>query len=132
MGILAVIVAALGGFFTGAAIYMSPLSSRWMVAAGVELDENGRPVGAMSPKPFVVSGIAMLLTAGMMRHVFAMTGVDGAGAGFVSGLGLGLFMIAPWLVMNYAYAKRPRDLALIDGLYAVLGPAVIGLILGLF
>lgn len=132
MGLVAVLVAALGGFLTGAAIYMSPLSGRWMVAAGVELDENGKPVGQMDPRPFIISGIAMILVAGMMRHMFAMAGIDGAGKSLLSGLGIGLFMIAPWVAMNYGYAKRPTDLTLIDGLYAISGPAVIGLILGLF
>ena len=132
MGLFAVLVAALGGFLTGAAIYMSPLSKPWMIAAGIKVDANGKPVDRASPVPFIMSGIAMILMAGMMRHVFAMTGIDTGAKGFVAGLGVGAFMIAPWIAMNYGYAGRPRDLTLIDGLYAIAGPAVIGLILGLF
>ncbi len=55
-----------------------------------------------------------------------------AGKGLLSGLGVGLFFIAPWLAMSYAYAMRPRMLVLIDGGYAVLGCAAIGLVLRLF
>lgn len=131
MGVVAVLVAALAGFAMGAVWYMS-LSKPWMKAAGIETDENGKPKGSGSPLPFVISGICMILVAGMMRHVFAMAGIDGAGKGLVAGLGVGLFFIAPWVTMNYAYADRPRNLSLLDGGYAVLGPGVIGLVLGLF
>lgn len=129
MGPLAVILAALGGFATGAVWYMT-LAKPWMAAAGVEADENGKPKGGGSPLPFVIAGICMILVSGMMRHMFAMAGIDGAGMGLVAGLGVGLFFIAPWVAMNYGYAMRPPALTLIDGGYSVLGCAVIGLILG--
>ncbi len=131
MSYLAVFVAAIGCFATGAAWYMT-LGKPWMEAAGIEADENGRPKGGGSPMPFVISFVAALLLAGMMRHIFAMGGIEGAGKGLVSGFGIGAFMIAPWVAMNYAYAMRPGNLTLIDGGYAILGPMVIGLILGLF
>jgi len=130
VGILAVILAALGCFATGAAWYMT-LGKPWMQAAGIEADETGRPKGG-SALPFIISFVAAILLAGMMRHIFAMSGIDGAGKGLVSGFGIGAFMIAPWVAMNYAYAMRPARLTLIDGGYAILGPTVIGLILGLF
>jgi hypothetical protein len=126
-----VLVAALVGFAMGAAWYMT-LSKKWIVAAGIVCDENGKPEGGSSPLPFVVSGICMLLVAGMMRHMFAMAGIDGAGKGLVAGLGVGLFFIAPWIAMNVAYAMRPPALAIIDGGYAVFGCAVMGLVLGIF
>lgn len=52
--------------------------------------------------------------------------------GLMSGLGIGLLFIAPWIAMNVAYAMRPRALAIIDGGYAVVGCGVIGLVLGIF
>ncbi|EAQ03004.1 hypothetical protein OB2597_12708 [Pseudooceanicola batsensis HTCC2597] len=68
----------------------------------------------------------------MMRHIFVMAGIDGALEGLVSGLGVGAFFITPWIAMNYAYANRKPALTLLDGGYAVLGPGIIGLVLGLF
>ncbi|WP_417258508.1 DUF1761 domain-containing protein [Celeribacter sp.] len=129
MELISVLVAALGGFAIGAVWYMT-LSKPWMAAAGIECDENGKPKGGGSPLPFVVSAICMILVSGMMRHMFAMAGIDGAGQGLVAGLGVGLFFIAPWIAMNYAFAMRPRNLPIIDGGYAVLGSGLIGLILG--
>ena len=131
MGIVAVLVAALAGFGMGAIWYMT-LSKPWMKAAGIETDESGRPQGNGSAMPFVIAGIAMLLVAGMMRHTFVMTGIETPGAGLVAGLGVGLFFITPWVAMNYAYSMRPRRLTMIDGGYSILGPGIIGLVLGLF
>lgn len=130
MGLISVLIAALAGFAMGAVWYMT-LAKQWVAASGVKVDENGRPEGS-SPMPFVISGICMLLVAGMMRHMFAMAGIDGAAKGLVSGLGIGLFFIAPWIAMNVAYAMRPRALAIIDGGYAAVGCGVIGLVLGIF
>ncbi len=129
MEIISVIVAAVGGFAFGAAWYMA-LSKQWVAASGIEVDENGRPTN-QSKTPFILAGIAMLLVAGMMRHMFAMSGIDTLAAGLVGGLGVGLFFISPWIMINNAYGDRPFNLTLIDGGYATFGCAVIGAILGI-
>ncbi|MCT4369690.1 DUF1761 domain-containing protein [Yangia mangrovi] len=130
MEFLSVIVSALAGWLFGAGWYMT-LSKPWLVASGIECDEDGRPKNA-SPLPFALSAIAMLLVAGMMRHVFHEAGIFTAGAGLLSGMGVGLFFISPWIMINNAYGQRPFRLTLIDGGYATFGCAVIGLVLGLF
>jgi hypothetical protein len=79
-----------------------------------------------------VSALALLLVAGMMRHVLTLAGVAGAGSAAVTGLSVGLFFAAPWILINNAYAGRPALLTAIDGGYAVLGCGIIGLVLGLF
>lgn len=130
MSLLSVLVAAAAAYALGAVWYMS-MSARWIAAAGVACDANGKPANK-SVTPFILSAVAMLLVAGMMRHIFGMAGIDGLGAGLVAGLGLGAFIAAPWIMINYAYADRPRALTFIDGGYAVLGCALIGAVLGLF
>ena len=130
MGFLAVIVAAVAGFAFGAFWYMS-LQKPWVEAAGIELDENGRPVND-GPLPYIMAAIAMVLVAGMMRHVFALSGIDTAMMGLTSGLGIGLFFISPWIMINNGYGGRPFKLTIIDGGYATFGCAIIGLVLGLF
>lgn len=129
MEIISVIVAAVGGFVFGAAWYMA-LSKQWVAASGIEVDESGRPAN-QSKTPFILAGVAMLLVAGMMRHMFAMSGIDTLAAGLVGGLGVGLFFISPWIMINNAYGDRPFNLTLIDGGYATFGCAVIGAILGI-
>ena len=130
MGVLAVIVAALAGFAFGAVWYMA-LQKPWIAASGIEVNEKGQPKGA-SPAPFLMAGIAMILVAGMMRHIFALSGIDTPGKGLVSGLGIGLFFISPWIMINNGYGMRPFRLTLIDGGYATFGCAVIALVLTLF
>lgn len=131
MGIMSVIVAAAAAWLFGAGYYML-LSKPWAEASGIKLDGSGRPAGRPSPLPFVLSAICMLLVAGMMRHVFTMSGIATIGGGLVAGLGIGLFFIAPWVMINNAYAMRPFRLTLIDGGYAVFGCAIIGAVLLLF
>ncbi len=128
MGILSVVVAAAAAWFFGAGYYML-LSKPWIEASGVAVDENGRPAGGSSPLPFILSAICMLLVAGMMRHIFTMSGIATVGGGAVAGLGIGLFFIAPWVMINNAYAMRPLRLTAIDGGYAVLGCTIIGAVL---
>lgn len=130
MGFLSVLVAAVGGFAFGAAWYMT-LSKQWVEAVGIETDENGRPIND-GPLPYILSFIAMIVVAGMMRHTFAMAGIDGLGKGLVSGLGVGLFFISPWIMINNAYGNRPFKLTVIDAGYATFGCGVMGAILGLF
>ena len=130
MGFLSVIIAAIGGFAFGAAWYMA-LAKQWVAAVGIETDENGRPIND-GPLPYILSFIAMILVAGMMRHTFAMAGIDGFGKGLIAGLGVGLFFISPWITINNAYGGRPFRLTMIDGGYATFGCGVMGAILGLF
>lgn len=129
MGVIAVLVAALVGYVLGAVWYML-LSKPWMAAANVSLDAEGKLKGGALP--YVLSAIAMLLVAGMMRHVFALSSIDTWDKGLLSGLGIGLFFISPWIMINNAYSGRPFQLTLIDSGYAVLGCAAIGTVLTLF
>jgi hypothetical protein len=131
MEIINVLVAAIGGWAFGAVWYM-PLSKPWMEASGVEVGEDGKPVNSSDPIPYIMSMVAMIIVAGMMRHIFGMAGIVSVGKGLLAGLGIGLFFISPWIMINNAYGGRPFRLTIIDGGYATLGCGVIGLILTLF
>lgn len=130
MGFLAVIVAAVASFVFGA-VYYGVLAKPWMALSGVPVGEDGKPVNSSDPTPYIVSFICILLVAGMMRHSFALSGIDTAGKGFLSGLGVGLFFIAPWIFINTGYSSRPWMLAVIDSGYAVATGAICGLVLTL-
>ncbi len=128
MGILSVLLGAAAGFAMGAIWYMT-LGKVWMAAVGlteedVKSDKN--------PLPFIIAFVGNILVAGMMRHVFATSGVAGLGAGMVGGLGVGLFLAAPWILTNYAFAGRPKPLWWIDAGHAILACTAIGAVLGLF
>lgn len=130
MELISVIVAGVAAYAFGAFWYMK-WAKAWIAASGIAVDANGKPVNK-SAAPFVIAGVAMLIVAGMMRHVFGMAGVETIGAGLVSGFGFGAFIALPWIVTNYAYSDRPKALTYIDGGYAVFGCTIIGTVLGLF
>lgn len=131
MEILSVLVAGIAAFAVGSVWYMA-LGKAWMEASGVPLGEDGNPANSSDPKTYITGLICAVLVAGMMRHVFVLGGINTLDKGLVSGLGIGLFMAAPWLVTNYTFAARPRKLMLIDGGYATLGCTAIGVVLTLF
>lgn len=130
MGFLSVIAAAIAGFVFGAIWYMT-LSKPWLAVSGIKCDEHGKPEGNGSPLPFVLSFIAMLFVAGMMRHTFVLSGINTFGKGLMSGLGIGLFFISPWIMINNAYTMRPFKLTVIDSGYAIFGCAIMGAVLTL-
>jgi Protein of unknown function (DUF1761) len=126
-----VIAAALGAFAFGAVWYMT-MSKPWIRAAGIPTDTQGRPQGNGSPMPFVIGLVAMVLVAGMMRHVFVESGLDTISEGVMGGAGVGAFLITPWVAMNYAFSMRPLTLWLIDSVNAIVGCIIMGVILTLF
>lgn len=127
MEYIAVIVAAIAAFAFGAVWYMT-LSKPWMAAAGVS-EEQQQNAG---PLPYIISLVGAVLVAGMMRHIFAGSGIDTPMKGLISGLGFGLFLTSPWLATHYAFSGKPRNLFVIDAGYQIGGCAVIGLVLTLF
>lgn len=131
MEIVNVLVAAIAAYAFGAVWYMA-LAKPWMEAAGVEAGEDGRPANGAGALPYIIAFVGAVVAAGMMRHVFNLSGIDGPMKGLVSGLGIGLFLATPWISTNYGFAGRPMKLTLIDGGYATLGCAIIGLVLTLF
>jgi Protein of unknown function (DUF1761) len=126
------VVAAAAGAFAFSAIWYTAVSKAWIAAAGIPVDAQGKPVGNGSAMPFVTGIVANLLVAGMMRHVFQMGGIDTIAEGVLSGLGVGAFFITPWVTMNYGFSNRKPALAVIDGINAVVGCTIMGLILVLF
>ena len=128
MGFISVLAAAAAAWLFGAAYYMT-LSKPWLRVSGIALNANGKPQGNGSPLPFVLSAFAMIVVAGMMRHMLTASGVSSVGGGIVAGLGVGAFFISPWIMINNAYGMRPFLLTLIDAGYAVFGCGITGLVL---
>lgn len=122
-----VLVAAVAAFGFGAVWYIL-MGKAWMAAADVT-EEQQKSGG---PMPFVIGLVAMVLVAGMMRHMLATSGVTSVGGGAVAGLGIGAFFITPWVAMNYAFAMRKPALTVIDGVNSVVGCTIMGAVLNAF
>ncbi len=131
MEIIKIVAAGIASFAFGAVWYMS-LAKPWMAASGVALDASGQaPANRSDPIPYITSLLASIIVAGMMRHMFALSGIDTVIKGIVSGFGIGLFLVTPWIATFYGFTGKPRKLLLLDGGYATFGCAVIGLVLTL-
>lgn len=127
MEFLNVISAAVAAFAFGAVWYIA-MSKPWMAASGITEEQQK----AGGPMPFVVGLVAMVLVAGMMRHLLGTSGVTGVGAGAVAGFGIGAFLITPWVAMNYAFGMRKPALTVIDGVNSIVGCTIMGAVLNLF
>lgn len=126
-----VIAAAAAAWIIGA-IWYGVLAEPWMEATGIKKGPDGKPEDGQNPVMYFVSFLLILVVAGMMRHVFALSCITGLDKGLISGLGIGAFFIMPWIALNNMYGGRPRKLTLIDGGYAVLGCGAAGFVLTLF
>ena len=125
MGILAIIVGAALSFGFGA-IWYGVFSDAWKETSQVPLDDEGNPQNMRSPVPYVTCAIALLLVAGMMRHSFATAGIETLGKGILSGAGVGLFFVTPWIALFNGYSMHSHKLTLINGAYATIGCALMG------
>lgn len=124
MGFLSVIVGAAAAWIFGA-VWYGVMGKAWMAAAGLTEETIDRK----NYVAFIGSFLCTVLVAGMMRHTFVSAGIDTFGKGLMTGLGLGAFIATPWLVTNYLFAQRPAALMVIDGVYATVGCAMIGMAL---
>ncbi|WP_375279531.1 DUF1761 domain-containing protein [Pseudooctadecabacter sp.] len=125
MGILAIIVGAAASFAFGAFWY-GIFSDSWKQSSRVPLDADGNPENMRNPVPYVTCAIALILVAGMMRHSFATAGIDTLGKGIMSGAGIGLFFVTPWIALFHGYSMHSHRLTLINGGYATIGCALMG------
>jgi hypothetical protein len=127
MGVIAVLVAAAAAWAFGATWYMV-IGTRWIEASGLDEAEVDRG----NPTPYIVSYICVVLVAGMTRHILSMAGIVDAWPATIAGLGLGLFVAAPWVATNVMFSQRDRSLIWMDGVYPAIGTAIIGLVLSWF
>lgn len=131
MALLAVLVAGIAGFMFGG-VWYTILAKPWMEASGVALDDKGQPANRADPIPYITSIVGAILVAGMMRHVFSLSGIDTFGGGLVAGFGIGLFLVTPWIATFNGFGGQPFRLTLINGGYATFGCTVIAAVLMLF
>ncbi len=124
MGVLSVVAAAAAAWIFGA-VWYGMIGKQWMDASGLTEETIDRK----NPAPYIVSFAGTLIVAGMMRHILASTGGHTGFGGMLTGLGLGLFVVLPWIATNVMFSQRSRSLIWMDGVYPVVGCALMGLIL---
>lgn len=127
MELLNVIAAGVATWIFGAIWYMV-ISKGWMQASGL----TPETINNKNPLPYIVSLIGAIVVAGMLRHILAQAGIESVGKALMTGLGLGAFVVSPWIVNNVMYGQRDKRLIWMDCGYPVIGMAIMAVVLTLF
>ena len=125
---LAVWIAAFVFFVLGA-IWYSALSGQWLAAIGKTTQQMAADQGG-SPLPFVIGFVAIVVMcytlAWLIERLHVTTLAGGMGLGVLIALGF----IAANLALNYGFEWRNMTLWVINVVYATVGLAVTGAIIG--
>jgi hypothetical protein len=125
---LAVWIAAIVFFVLGA-IWYSALSAQWLSAIGKTTEQMATEQGG-SPVPFVIGFVAIVVMcytlAWLIERLQATTFAGGMGLGVLIALGF----ISANLALNYGFEWRNVALWVINAVYATVGLAVAGAIIG--
>lgn len=127
---VAIAVAALAYFMLGALWYSKALfAKRWI--ADLKIDVNDPEAKKGMGMMFGGSLVLMLIQCLAIGILANRLGI--AGAGWMSGVKLGLFtgacLCASQIGINYLYEKKPMSLFLINAGYAIVGNIIAGIII---
>lgn len=109
---LAVVLAAIAAFMFGA-VWYNVLSGPWLAARGITKEAMAGK--SMSPVPFVVSFISLLVMAFVLAGLLVHMGGTTLRAGLVAGALCWLGFVIPTMATNYAFHGNKPSLTLIDG-----------------
>lgn len=130
MEFLNVLVVVVVGFVFGVIWYMV-LLKLWVEVVNIEVDENGWLINDILFL-YIMVLVVMIFVVGMMCYVFGMGVIIIVSKGLIFGLGIGLFFILLWIMINNVYGGWLFKLILIDSGYVVFGCGVIGVVLIFF
>jgi surface polysaccharide O-acyltransferase-like enzyme len=125
---LAVVIAAIVFFVLGA-IWYTVWSGRWLAAIGKTMEQiSGEQAG--SPLPYVIGFAGILVMcytlSWLIERLHATTLAGGMRLGAIVGIGF----VSANLALNYGFEWRPVTLWMINAVYAIVGLAIAGAIIG--
>jgi hypothetical protein len=134
MNYLAILVAAIGAWLSGA-VWYSVLSKHWIAAQGMTMEEakakheavKGTPAAWL---PFVLVFVAELIIAWVLAGIMGHIGAFSVRGGLISAAFVWFGFVLPTMVGNYAFHGRSYKLVAIDAGGWLLAFLVIGAILG--
>ena len=125
---LAVWIAAIVFFVLGA-IWYTLLSAPWLAAIGKTMEQMTSDQ-AGSPLPYIIGFVALLVMcytlAWLIERLQATTFAGGMGLGAAIAVGF----ISANLALNYGFEWRAVTLWVINAVYAIVGLAIAGAIIG--
>mgnify|MGYP000035220316 CR=1 FL=1 len=126
---LAVVAAAVVNMAVGFVWYsLKVFGKTWMKEVGLTMKQigNGPGIG------YAITMIGALLQAYVLAHFVDYASADTAVEGLVTGLWLGVGLVATSIAANYIFAQRSRTLWFIDAGYFVTTLALNGVLLALW
>jgi hypothetical protein len=132
MNYLAIVVAAVAGWLTGAVWYGALFSKPWMAANNITSESmKARGVSAL---PFIIAFAAQLVIAWMLAGVLGHLGPGQVTIrnGVISAAFLWFGFVLTTMVVNNTFAGRKPALLAIDGFHWLAVMVVMGAILGAF
>ena len=125
---IAVVVAAVIFFIVGA-LWYTVLAGPWLAGIGKTMEQMTRESGG-SPAPYIIGFFAILLMCYTLAALINRMGIRSAGAGIVLGVMVGIGLVGGMLALNYGFEIRSPTLWAINALYATVGLAIAGAIIG--
>jgi hypothetical protein len=129
MTYLGILAAALAAWVFGAAWY-GALGKAWQAA--LDRDPGDCKGQKMPLGPMIGSFLAELVMAAALGQVLLHMSVVGWSWGALSGLGIGIGLMAPVTVVNNLFPGRKPMLSVIDGAHWIGVAAIMGAVLGAF
>ncbi len=127
---LAVLVATIAGFATGAVWYTVLFGKPWLKAVGIDPTEmSGKGASAV---PFIVSIIANAMMAWVLAVFIGRFGEVNIANGICAGALAWLGFVVTTIATNNAFPGRPWRLTAIDSGHWLAVLVVQGLVIGLF
>ena len=124
---LAVLVATIAGFATGAVWYTVLFGKFWLKAVGPVA-----PMGKMSAVPFIVSIVANAVMAWVLALILTRFGDISVWNGICAGVMVWLGFVLTTIATNNAFPGRPWTLTAIDSGHWLAVLVVQGIVIGLF
>jgi hypothetical protein len=126
---LGVIVAALASFALGFTWYhWSVFGARWAGLLGMSKEEADSTDGIAYALGVAVVG--SVVAAACLAALMLATGTEGFGEGALFGAVSGVALRVTSLTYHYAFARSPRQLAVIDGMHDIVQLALMGALIG--
>jgi len=125
---LAVLVATIAGFATGA-VWYNVLAKAWIKAVGLMPSDME---GNKSPLPFIVALIANAIMAWVLAVIIGPFAGGGVASAIWVGAAAWLGFVATTISTNNAFGMKPWSLTLIDSGHWLAVLIVQGLVIGLF
>jgi Protein of unknown function (DUF1761) len=116
LSLFAIVLAAVVSFMFGWLWYGILFSKQWMAAAG-KTEADLKAQGGLTPTPFVISFVALLIMAWVLAGVIGHLGAGGITlrGGVIAGALMWLGFVATTLSVNHTFQGAKPILTLLDG-----------------